>query len=129
MKHTTSMMYVDIKNEVAFPLTLCIQYSVIRLVRLSDNSLAQSKEQPSATVCIRGTHGRKKCVVSSLPYNLQVIIAIYLNYGSREAIEYIPLLSALNFTGCETQSLIKPDIVLSYCTHSFCLKFSRNSTL
>jgi hypothetical protein len=55
-------------------------------------------------------------------------MAIYFNCGSKEAIEYIPLLSALNFAGCETQSLIKLDIVLSYCTHSFYLNFSKNST-
>jgi len=81
------IMYEDIKNEAAFPLTLYVRYSIIQLVRLSDNILAQLKEQPSATVCIRGTHGRKQCVVFSLPYNLHVIIVMYLNCGSKEDME------------------------------------------
>jgi hypothetical protein len=38
------------KNEVSFPLAFCAQYSVIRLVKLSDNNLAQSKEIPLETV-------------------------------------------------------------------------------
>ena len=87
MEHMASMMYADIKNEAALPFSLCVQYFVIRLVRLSDNSLTQSKEKSYATVCIRGTHGRKKCAMSSLPYNLQVIIAMYLNCGSKEDME------------------------------------------
>ena len=87
MEHTASMRYADIKNEAAFPLSFYIRYSVTRLVRLSDNILAQSKEEPSATEYIKGTNWRKKCVVSSLPYKLQVIITTYLNYGSKEDME------------------------------------------
>jgi hypothetical protein len=55
-KHTASIMYMDIKNEAIFLLSLCARYSVTQLVKLSDSILAQSKEQPSATECIRGTH-------------------------------------------------------------------------
>jgi hypothetical protein len=48
-KHTVSIMYVDIKNEAIFLLSLYARYSVTRLVKLSDNILAQLKEQPSMT--------------------------------------------------------------------------------
>jgi len=80
-------MYADIKKEDAFQLAFCARYSVIRLARLSHNNLAQSKENPSATEWISCTHGRKKWVVSSFPYILQAIIAIYMNCGANDEIE------------------------------------------
>jgi hypothetical protein len=60
MEHTSSMRYADIKNEATFLLSFYVRYSVIRLVRLSENIFAQSKENPSATEYIKDTHGRKK---------------------------------------------------------------------
>jgi hypothetical protein len=123
-----SIMYVDMKNEDAFPVSLCARYSVTRLVKLSESIFAQSKELPSVTRNIRGTHKSNKCEVSSLSYNLHVIMATYLCYGSKEAIEYMPWLSTLNFFVFKTQSFIKLGMVLSYYSHSFSLNSSKNST-
>ena len=87
MEHTVSMIYADMKNKVDLPLALYSQYSVTRLAKLSESIFAQLNEQPYATQNMRGTHGMKKCDVSSLPNSQHVIIATYLYCGSSKVIE------------------------------------------